>query len=260
MAKLVDMFMQARRAQSGGGIGFLGKNRGEIKPRAAALVAELSTITAGSSEAFLKAGADGLLFTWNGNDRSFLETVKNEIDSVKAINENLVTGLHIIGGWEKLDRESFSQLKDQGIQYVVLPLEAPARLLAMKTKDIEMVVTVPMRQGDMYPLFVRNLTAFEGIAGVLLDFGISNNVGTMSIEDALQYRAVREAARFPALINVQSDLSEDDAYTLLTLGVQALIFTARDTSEATREQIKTLHELLEKVHYEDRDETPGQRK
>ena len=260
MAKLVDMFMQARRAQSGGGMGFLGKNKGEFKPRAAALVVELPTITTGSSEALLKAGADGLLFSWNENDSSFLETLQQEIESSKSVNANVVTGLHITNGYEKLDRESLTQLKDAGIQYLVLPLDAPARLLALDVKDLEVVVTVPMRQGDMYPLFIRNLTAFDGIAGVQLDFGMAHNVGSLSIEEVLQYRAVREAVRFPALINVQADLDEADAYTLLTLGVQAIIFTATDAEETTRTQIKALHELLENVHHEEKDETPGLRK
>lgn len=260
MARLSDMFMQARRAQSGGGMGFLGKNKGEFKPRAAALVVELPNIKAGSSEALLKAGADGLLFNWNNGDSNFLETLKQEIDSAKSVNENLVTGVHIAGGYDALDREKLTQLKDAGVQYIVLPLDAPARLLALDVKDLEVIVTVPMRKGDMYPLFIRNLTAFDNIAAALLDFGMGNDVGSLSIEDILQYRAVREAVRFPAFINVQADLDEADAYTLLTLGVQGLIFTAKDAEEATRTQIRGLHELLQKVHHEEKDEAPSLRK
>lgn len=260
MAKLSDMFRQAKRSQSGSGIGFLGKNKQETKARAAALVVELPTFKAGSAEAALKAGADGLLFSWNGSDTAFLETLKQELESAKATNENLVTGLHITGGWDKLDRDSLTNLKEQGIQYVVLPLDAPARLLALETKDLEMVVTVPMKSGDMYPLFIRNLTAFEGISAVLLDFGIGNGVGTMTIEDVLQYRAVREAVRYPALINVPADLTESDAYTLLTLGIQALIFTTREITDTTRQQIKDLHDLLEKVRHEDKDSSMSLRK
>lgn len=260
MAKLSDMFLQARRAQSGGGIGFLGKNKGEFKPRAASLVVELPTITAGGSEALLKAGADGILYTWQSNDSNFLQTLKTEIESSKSVNENVVTGLHITGGYQNLDREGLTQLKDAGIQYIVLPLDAPARLLALEIKDLEIVVTVPMRQGEMYPLFIRNLSAFEDISGVVLDFGMTNSVGALSIEEVLQYRAVRESVRFPAFINVQTNLDEADAYTLLTLGVQAFIFTANNADETTRTQIQTLHTLLENVHHEDKDDTPGLRK
>ncbi len=260
MAKLSDMFLQARRAQSGGGMGFLGKNKGEFKPRAAALVVQLPSLTAGTSEALLKAGADGLLFHWNGSDSNFLSTLKREIDSAKSINENLVTGLYVFDSYDKLDRESLAQLKEYGIQYLVLPLDAPARLLALEVKDLEVVVTVPMRQGDMYPLFIRNLTAFDSIAAVLLDFGMTDNVGNLSIEAMLQYRAVREAVRFPALIHVEAELNESDAYTLLTLGVQAIILTAQDAEEATRTQIKTLHELLQAVHHEEKGDTPGLRR
>ncbi len=117
-----------------------------------------------------------------------------------------------------------------------------------------------MRQGDMYPLFISNLTAFDDISGVELDFGMANNVGSLSIEEVLQYRAVREALRFPAFIDVKSDLDEADAYTLLTLGVQAFIFTAKDADETTRTQVQALHTLLENVHHEEKDETPGLRR
>src|SRR5881398_1772306 len=69
MSKLLDMFAQARRAQGGSGMGFLGKNRQETKPRAAAIVIELATADVSNAEAALKAGADGLLFTWDGKSR-----------------------------------------------------------------------------------------------------------------------------------------------------------------------------------------------
>jgi 2-methylisocitrate lyase-like PEP mutase family enzyme len=79
----------------------------------------------------------------------------------------------------------------------------------------------------------------------------------MSIEDVLHYRAVREAVRFPALLNVQSDLNEADAYTLLALGVQAMILTASENNDTTQQQIKALRELLEKVHQEEKDSMAG---
>lgn len=253
MAKLQNMFTQARRAKSGGNMGFLGKNRSESKPRASALVVELTKINPGNAEAAIKAGADGLIFHWDGKDATILATLKQEIESVSDGNENLVTGLHIAGNWDKIDHDTLNNLKEQGIQYVILPLDAPARLLALETKDLEMVVIVPMRSGDMYPLFIRNLTAIDNVAAVLLDFDLANNVGKMTIEDVLQYRAVREAVRFPAFLNVKANLSEADAYTLMTLGVQAMVLTASTVDETTREQIQGLRELLEKVYQEEKD-------
>ena len=256
MSKLIDMFTQARRAQSGSGMGFLGKNRPEVKPRAAAIVVELATNEAGSAEAAVKAGADGLLFAWAGQDTNWLETLKSTIETAKASNDKVVSGLHITGDWDKLERESLEHLKDQGVNYIVLPMQAPAHLLALDIKDLDFVVTVPMREGDLYPLVVRNLTAFDTITAVQLDFGLANDIGTLSIEDILQYRAVREAVRFPALINVQDDLSEAGAYTLTTLGVQAVILPASDSDDKTKKQIQALRELLEKVHQDDKDKTP----
>ena len=253
MAKLQDLFAQARRTQSGSGMGFLGKNRAEAKPHSAALVVAFSQVTAGSSEAMLKAGADGLLFSWDGANSASLEALKKEVDSVKSGNEQIVCGVHITGNWERLNNDSFTKIKDQGIQYVVLPFDSPAPLLAIEEKDLEKVVTIPMRKDDMYPIFIRNLTAFEHIVGVELDFGLTSEVGSMTIEDILHYRAVREAVRFPALLKVNSDITEAEAYTINTLGVQAVILDADEDQDKTREQVKHLRQLLEKVYQEDKE-------
>ena len=257
MAKLHDMFTQARRAQGSGGIGFVGKNKPITKPRAAALVVEMSKIDAGKAESAIKSGADGLLFSWNGIDASDLKSLKDAIDAAQTSGEKIVIGLNITGGWENLKRENFEQLKESGVNYVLLPLEAPARLLSLQIKDLELAVSVPMHSGDMYPIFIRNLTAFDNISAVRLDFSLSEDISAMSIEDVLHYRAVREAVRFPALLNVQSDLDEAGAYTLLALGVQAMILTASDNDETTQTDIKGLRELLEKVHQEEKDSMAG---
>jgi len=237
-------------------MGFLGKNRPEVKPRAAAIVVELATNNTGSAEAAVKAGADGLLFAWDGQDTNWIETFKSTVEAAKASNDKVVSGLHVTDGWDKLERESLEQLKDQGVNYVVLPMQAPARLLAVDIKDLDLVVTVPMREGDLYPIFVRNLTAFDAITAVQLDFGLANDIGKLTIEDLLQYRAVREAVRFPALINVRGNMSEADAYTLTTLGVQAVILPTSDSDDKTKKQVQAMRELLEKVHHEDKDKTP----
>jgi hypothetical protein len=257
MAKLHDMFTQARRAQSSGGIGFVGKNKPLTKPRAAALVVEFPDIDAGNAESAIKSGADGLLFTWDGRDASSLETLKEAIDAAQTSGEKVVCGLHITGGWEKMERENFEHLKELDVNYIVLPLDAPARLLALQIKDLELVISVPMHSGEMYPIFIRNLTAFDNISAVRLDFSLTGDVSTMSIEDVLHYRAVREAVRFPAFLNVKGDLSEAGAYTLMTLGVQAVILTASGTDATTKKQIKALRELLEKVHLEEKESMPG---
>ena len=105
----------------------------------------------------------------------------------------------------------------------------------------------------MYPIFIRNLTTFEGLAAVRLDFDLQDTISSMTIENILRYRAVRDAVRFPAMLNVDSDISEADAYTLLTLGVQALVIPADKSSEKTKQHIKQIHDLLEKVYHEDSD-------
>ena len=157
-------------------------------------------------------------------------------------------GLNITGTLEALDQESLKQIKEQGVQYIILPFNAPARLLALEGKELEKVVVVPKREGEIYPVYIHNLTAFDGITAVLLDFGLSDKIGSMSIEEVLDYRAIREAVRFPAFLHVKGDLTEADAFTISTLGIQALVLTAQDLDESTREQIKDLRTLLEKVY------------
>lgn len=260
MAKLQDMLISARRAQSSGGIGFTGKAKSATKPRAAALLVEFTEFDEGSVETAMKAGADGIIFTWDGKEAPWLDTLKNAIESAQAGHENAAFGLAITGNWNTLKREDFEHLKDLGVNYIILPLHAPAHLLATQLKDLDLVVSIPMREGEMYPLFIRNLTAFDNITGVRLDFWMAEDVSKMSIEDMLHYRAVREAVRYPALLNVRNDISEDDANTLMTLGVQAFILTAIGTEASTRNQIKTLRELLEKIHQEDSDKSSSSSK
>jgi hypothetical protein len=252
MGKLSDLFAQVRKARSGKGIGFVGKSAPAAKPRAAALLVESSAPDAGGAEAAVKAGADGLIFAWAAGSAS-TDALKRAVEAAQAAGENVICGLRITNGWEKLARKDFEHFKDLGLHFVILPLNAPARLLALRVKDLEPVVSVPMREGELYPIFIRNLSAFEHVAAVHLDFGLSSEVSSMSIEDVLHYRAVREAVRAPALVDVKGTPDEDDAYALLTLGIQAVVLTAGKDIAATGQQIQSLRELLEKVHHDDKD-------
>jgi hypothetical protein len=247
MVKLHDMFAQARRGQSNTGMGFLGKGRAEVKPRSTAIVVEFSHATAGGAEAVLKAGADGLLFHWDGKDQTILESLKKEIESVKGSNEQLVSGLRLTGNLSHINHETLIQMKEQGFQYIVLPFDAPARLLSQETKDLERVVVIPARTDELYPLYIRSLSMLDRIAAVQLDFVFKKNAGTLSIEEVLMYRAIREAAHSSSFLTIPSILSEDDAYTLHQLGIQAFILS----SDATGEQIKNIRTVLEKVYQEE---------
>ncbi len=209
MSKLQDLFTQVRRAQSSGGIGFVGKNKSLTKPRVAALLVALNDFDAGTAESAVKAGADGLLFAWDGKDTSSLDTLQKAIEAAQSGNENVICGLQITAGWDNLERENVD----------------------------------------------RNLTAFDTIAAVLLDFWLAGKVSAMSIEDVLHYRAVREAVRYPALLNVRENISEDDAFTLTTLGVQAVILTTSATGDKMSQQIQSLREVLEKVHQDEKETT-----
>jgi hypothetical protein len=254
MGKLSELFAQVHKARSGKGIGFVGKSLPARKPRAAALLVEFTRADAGNAEAAIKAGADGLIFAWSGQGKGEPDTLKRAIEAAQAAGDGVICGLHIIEGWEKLDRKDFENFKDLGANFVILPLNAPARLLALRVKDLEPVVAVPMREGDLYPIFIRNLSAFEHIAAIDLDFGLSGEIGSLSIENVLHYRAVREAVRASALIHVKGTPTEDDAYTLLSLGIQAVVLAEGKDTATTGQQIQTVRDVLEKVYQDEQDE------
>src|SRR5579863_1154086 len=121
MSKLLDMFSRVRRAQSSSGIGFVGKNKAVTKPRAAALIIEFTDIDVASAEVAIKAGADGLLFPWNGKETSELETLKQAIEAAKTSDSDAVCGLQINSGWDILERDRLEELKNVGVQYIMLP-------------------------------------------------------------------------------------------------------------------------------------------
>ncbi|HEY0755276.1 MAG TPA: hypothetical protein VGD98_15055 [Ktedonobacteraceae bacterium] len=251
MGKLSNLFTQVRKARSGKGIGFVGKNTLAAKPRAAALLVELNKADAGNAEAAVKAGADGLIFVWKGDENT--EVLGKAVAAAHVAGEDVLAGLYIRSGWEKLERADFEKFKESGLSFVILPLNAPARLLALEIKDMEAIVSVPMRSGELYPVFIRNLSAFDSVTAVHLDFDLNSEIGDLSIEDVLHYRAVREAIHAPALVNVKGVPGEDDAYALLALGIQAVVLMESKDTATTSQQIRDLHDLLEKVHQEDKE-------
>lgn len=253
MGKLSDLFAQVRRARSGKGIGFVGKNSPTLKAREAALLVELRGIDAGKAEAAIKAGADGLIFTWNGQSNGDTDALRSAIEAAQSADEHILCGLHLTSNWNTLERKDFEHFKEVGLSFVILPLSAPTRFLGMHIKDLETVVSVPMREGELYPVFIRNLSAIEKIAAIHLDFHLNSEISSMSIEEILHYRAVREAVHAPALIHVESTLNENDAYALLTLGVQAMVLTESKDTATTGQQITAVREVLEKVHHDEKE-------
>jgi len=254
MGKLSELFAQVHKARSGKGIGFVGKNLPARKPRAGALLVACNSRDAGNAEAAIKTGADGLIFAWDEASTKERESLRKAIEAAQTAGEGVICGLQINGGWATLTRKDFESFKELGLSFLILPLHAPARLLTLRVKDLEPVVSVPMREGDLYPLFIRNLSAFENMAAIDLDFGLNSEVGKMSIEDVLHYRAVREAVRTPALVHVKGTPDEDDIHTLLALGIQAVVLAESKETATTSKQIQALRELLEKAHEDEQDE------
>nr|BBH94883.1 hypothetical protein KTA_30820 [Thermogemmatispora argillosa] len=259
MSKFSDMLSQARRGQSGGTIGFFGgKSRPAVKPRAAALLIEFPAVDTGQAEAAIKAGANGLLFHWSGStlEGASLATLKQLSETIQSQDENAALGLRLLGDGAGIERKTLEDLKEHGVHFLIVPLQAPARLLNVHLKDFDIAVTLPWRSNDpLYPLVIRNLGAFEGVSALHLD-GRELLLERLSIEEALGYRAMREALRLPALLSLTALQSEAAAYGLLALGVQAIIVPAAESAAATMQRIQEQREWLEKVHRPEEKELP----
>ncbi len=253
MSKLSEMLSQARRGQSGS-IGFLGgKGKPAVKPRAAALVIEFPGLNAGEAEAAIKAGANGLLFNWSGGQPDNIETLKAICEATHSSDEKAVVGLHLTGNWEGIERATLEGLNELGADFIVLPFEAPARLLSARIKGLDLVVTVPLESNQpFYSLFVRNLSAFGSVSALHLE-SEALKLETLSVREAMSYRAVRDAVRLPALFSLRELSSEAAAYGLLALDAQAVIVSAGSTPTATTQRIQTARELLEQLHAELKD-------
>src|SRR5258708_28510604 len=117
MGKLSDLFTHVRKARSGKGIGFVGKSANTFKARAAALLVELSGTDAGNAEAAIKAGADGLLFTWDGQGNGKTDALRQAIEAAQSAGEQVICGLHFTGGWKERERKDFGGFKEQGFSF-----------------------------------------------------------------------------------------------------------------------------------------------
>jgi hypothetical protein len=254
MSKFSEMLNQARRGQSGSAIGFLGsQSKSEIKPRAAALVVEFPAVQVSGVEAALRAGVNGLLFTWTGPQSAASEALQEVGELVKRSDEHAAIGLHLTGGWQEMQRATLEQFKEQGVHYLVLPPQAPARLVSMHIKDLDVVLTLPLRPADyLYPLLLRNVSAFESVVALHLEQR-ELLPESLSIEEAMAYRSLHEATRLPVLLSLPELSGEAAGYGLLALGAQAVILPAAATIPATIGRIEMARETLEKIHQEERE-------
>ncbi len=260
MGKLTETLEKVYKG-SGGGLGF-GRPRAQVKPRAAGIVVALGQADAALAEAVAKAGVEGVLFTAQRGKGSkatlSAEEYQKAAEPLKAAN--LPWGLDLAEVVGTLEAEALKALREGGVEFVSIPLNAPARLLKERPEGLDRIISLGALNDDPMLLLARAVNLLS-VQVAQFDFGLTpERVRALTIEDLLRYRMLREAIRFPALYSVQGDLGAEEVHTLVKMGASALLVQAEAgvTAAALGKRLVALREELERVPIKEEDhETPS---
>jgi len=253
MGKLIETLQRVGKS-SGGGMGFLGKNQGQSKARAAGILVTLSQADAGAVESIAKAGADGVIFALqNGKSGSrglSLEAYRKAAEPLRAANRPW--GLDLAEIVDSLPADALKGIREDGADFVSFPLDAPARLLQERPEGLDRIITLRQQDGDddeRYLRLVRSLNLLSVQVVHLLANLTAGRLHDLRIEELLSYRVMREQLRFPVLANVSGDLGNEEARILVKLGISAVILQATEgeTAAALAQRVTALREELERV-------------
>jgi hypothetical protein len=252
MGKLIETLQRAVKG-SGSGIGFLGRNQVQSKPKAAALFVALSQPDAGAVEALVKAGADGGIFalqngeTGAGKLSISLEAYQKAAEPLKAAH--CAWGLDLADVVASLPADALKGMREGGADFVSFPLSAPARVLQDRPEGLDRIVTLGALPDDPYLLLARSINLLS-VQAVRFDFGLSaERLRDLTIEELLRYRMLRETLRFPALVSVEGNLGSEEVRTLVKAGASAVVVQpARgESAPALASRVAALREELERV-------------
>ena len=261
MGKLIETLQRVRKP-GGGSIGFLGRGaQPPSKPKAAAILVALGQPDAGQVEAVKKVGADGVIFSAQNGRGSKAVTVEPYFEAAAVLRaSNLPWGLDLGGVVSSLNADAFKTLREGSVDFISFPFSAPARLLQERPEGLDRIVTLESRLFDIEKesnlLTLRSVNLLS-VQGVRLEATFSAEfLRSLTIEDLLRYRMLRESLRFPALFSVEDTLGQEEVRTLMKLGTSAVVMqpTAGENISAFVERIAALREELERVPTEERED------
>src|SRR5260221_12499236 len=140
MGKLVDKLQQIGQG-GGGGIGFLGRTRGQA-PRPAAIVVTLRAADSAAAEAAIKNGADAIIITgWKPS--TDLSALKSTLSASSALwgGESAAEG--------SPPPSAIPAAQEAGAGFVFVGPTPPATLLADKHEKFDIGVAVDPPAGDL---------------------------------------------------------------------------------------------------------------
>ncbi len=253
MGKLIETLQRVGKA-SGGGIGFMGRNQAQTKPKALGLLVALSQADAGAVEAVSKAGADGVIFVVPGGKAASkglpVEAYQKAAEPLRAANRPW--GVDLAEMTVSLPADALKGIREGGADFVSFPLDAPARLLQERPEGLDRIITLREPRGEddeRYLRLVRSVNLLSVQAVHFLSHLTAERLRDLRIEELLSYRMVREQLRFPVLVNVGGNLGNEEGRLLVKLGVSAVILQqAEGESAATlARRAAALREELERV-------------
>ena len=254
MGKLIDTLHRVGKPGSSS-MGFLMRGaQAQPKPKPAAILVALGQPDAGQVEAVKKAGADGVLFTAQNGKGGKALTVEPYFEAAAALRAaNLPWGLDLAGVVSSLNADAFKTLREGSVDFISFPFNAPARLLQERPEGLDRIVALESRLFDIEKesnlLTLRSVNLLS-VQGVRLEAGFSSEfLRSLTVEDLLRYRMLRESLRFPAFVSVEDTLGQEEVRTLIKLGASAVVAqpAAGESASAFVERIVALREELERV-------------
>jgi hypothetical protein len=241
MGKLVEKLEQVGQS-GGGGIGFLGRARAQTKAaRPAAILVALRLADTALAEAAVKNGADGVILAgWKpGAD---MKAMQSAVEAGSA-----VWGVELASEVKQPDG-LLAAARDAGAAFVVVPPDAPARLLLEEVDKLDVVVMVDPPKDQLGLVISRadNLLPVQ-VALVRARFTNADLTG-MRVEDFARMRLLFEGLRFPTLVSLKEAPASEHVRQLVRMGSDGLVLAGEGLSaEAVGTQVKSLREELEKT-------------
>jgi hypothetical protein len=248
MGKFLDTLQQVGKV-SGVGIGFLGR-RAQTKVKPAVIVAALALGDVALAEAAVKGGAEAVMLPVPDERGSLAEWIKLQEGVLEATHSGgAAVGLLLGGSQMALEADDLQAAIKMGVDFVVLEMMAPARLLGLEESKLDKVVMLSIPRDEQMALFLRAVNLLPVGAVIFEPALTAEKVRALTLEAYMRYRLVRESLRFPALVVVEDALSTAEVKMLVELGLQGIILraAARERSDVFRERVVALRELLEEA-------------
>jgi len=239
MGKLVDKLQQIGQG-GGGGIGFLGRTRGQA-PRPAAIVVTLRAADSAAAEAAIKNGADAIIITgWKpSTDLSALKSTLSASSALWGV-ESAAEG--------SAAASAITAAQEAGAGFVIVGPTAPATLLADKHEKFDIGVAVDPPADDLGLVLLRAENLLPVQVALLRTRFANADLSQLTVAEFARQRLMLEGLRFPTLVSLREAPEAGYVKLLVRMGADGLVLPGEGVDAAKLgAQVQALREELEKV-------------